>query len=567
MNLVIAITFSVIIAIGLIYYIADLKHNVQELKSDCRQKDTELRNAQEKLQQAIANTNTEKALLLHQLNGKDVDLQSSQDQIQQLNRLLNDRNATITDLNGKLQLMQFGNADITRRLKDAEDQINSLKYLLEAERKRNNELAGMEITPEFLEARKAVYDKDIPFVFISGGAGTGKSQFIKYVLQANVPDLAVVAPTGLAARNANGRTIHSLFAFKPAPYATLQSIPKSYSRQQIHTLLSIKTLVIDEISMVRADLLDLIDAALRKLHGSTLPFGGVKIVAVGDLHQLPPVVDDGVKSKFNADASVAFEHWKSPFFFSAEVMQNREIKYCRFTKQFRQKDELDYCSMLNTIRTTVSQDALDYFNKRHDPSAPPSVPRIFPTNNAVDSYNEKMLTRLPGNTVSYKATKKGTYHSMRESDLPVPSVLTLKKGAQVMFVKNSGNWRNGTLGVVEDLDPTTNAVLVKSYDDGNTYGVSYDTWEDFQFDRDGKLQLCGEYSQIPLVPAWAFTIHKTQGLTFRELAVDLSKTFDFGMCYVALSRTSNLQNLYLNGRLNQSIVKVSPEVLQFYNSL
>ena len=440
---------------------------------------------------------------------------------------------------------------------------------LDRERERGNHLSMMNITQEFRIAREAVYDDRMPFVFISGGAGTGKSQFVKYVLDQNADDILFVAPTGIAARNINGLTIHSCFHFKPAPWATSQSLPDhEYKLQRFDFLRNIRTLVIDEISMVRADMLDLICAALMIARRDNRPFGGVKIVAVGDLYQLPPVVD----GKMNPDLEKRFserknpapwESWSSPWFFSAHCLKGMPIQYVEFTHQFRQKvSEREYAGMLNRLRVSCDRDVLSFFNRRVE-FADADVPRVFPTNAAVDARNRQMLARLSSPAFLFTGVCEGTFKGMKDPELPVPRKLELKIGAKVMFVKNGQHWKNGSMGIVTALTPTT--ADVKCEGDSTTYTVQSETWEDYQFDKRGKLYTAGTYSQMPLVLAWAFTVHKTQGLTFRKLAYDPNNTFDVGMAYVALSRTTSIDGLYLENRLTTNHVRQDGDVKEFYN--
>jgi ATP-dependent exoDNAse (exonuclease V) alpha subunit len=445
-----------------------------------------------------------------------------------------------------------------------------LRRRLDRERERGNHLSMMNITQEFRIAREAANDDRVPFLFISGGAGTGKSQFVKYVLDQNADDILFVAPTGIAARNINGLTIHSCFHFKTAPWATAESLPAhQYNQQRFDFLRNIRILVIDEISMVRADMLDLICVALMIARHDNRPFGGVKIVAVGDLYQLPPVVDEkmnpGLEKRFSEKENpVPWESWSSPRFFSAHCLKNMSIQYVEFTHQFRQKvSEREYAGMLNRLRVGCDRDMLQFFNRRVE-FADADVPRVFPTNAAVDARNRQMLAGLSSPAFLFTGVCEGTFEGMKDPELPVPRKLELKVGAKVMFVKNGSHWKNGSMGVVTALTPTT--VDVKCEDDGATYPVQNETWEDYQFDKRGKLYIAGTYSQIPLVPAWAFTVHKTQGLTFRRLAFDPSNTFDVGMVYVALSRTTSIGGLYLEQRLTVDHVRQDGDVKEFYEN-
>ena len=459
--------------------------------------------------------------------------------------------------------------DLEQQLSNFDNLTNSLRRLLAIEKERNSQLAQMEITQEFLIARSAVYDMDVPFVFISGGAGTGKSQFLKYVLDSKDPSIAMVSPTGLAAKNIGGRTIHSCFSFPQAPYATPNSLPDhKYQQESYNFLRKINILVIDEISMVRSDMLDLLSLALKTARGDERAFGGVKIVVVGDLYQLPPIVSTkefpDLNAMFSASIPAEFKCWKTRWFFDALTMTNMPIQYIEFTKQFRQKgDQYEYAAALNRIRLGCDQETLNYFNQRVCP-APDNIPHIFPCIKMVREHNQKMLSRLPGDTFTYEGKCTGTFSQYEENDLPVPSRLELKVGALVMFVQNNEYWRNGSMGIVRRMDK--DCVEVQCDDDGVLRSVSATEWEDNQFDKDGNLIVVGTYTQIPLVHAWAFTVHKTQGLTFDTLAFDPKRIFDDGMAYVALSRTKSIDGLFLLSPLLPEHIRQHPDVKKFYSN-
>lgn len=428
----------------------------------------------------------------------------------------------------------------------------------------------MEITAEFIEAKRLIYDTDAPFIYISGGAGTGKSFFINNLLD-HSETTAFIAPTGLSARNIKGKTIHSFFGFSTATpvacQATLNSL--NYTGRKYDFLKRLEILVIDEISMVRSDMLDLICAALMIARGNTLLFGGVKIVAVGDLYQLPPVVDTKKHPElgkvFSSDPKdvAPWKRWKSSWFFDAQCLKECDITYVEFTKQFRQASDAVYADHLNQIRSGFSDKALAYFNRAQKSLVDKNVPRIFNRKKPALDYNRNMLKHLPGEAVVYEAEVEGIFWEYNETDLPAPRRLELKPGASVMFVKNSNYWKNGTLGIVVSLD--RDSAVVRNLDDQQDYPVYPETWDEYSLNDD---KFCiGLYKQLPLTLAWAFNVHKMQGLTFDRIVYNPSGWNLPGMVYVALSRTRSLEGLYLEAPLNADNIRQDGLVQEFYNNL
>ena len=454
--------------------------------------------------------------------------------------------------------------------KELKEKNHYLKELLKAEEERRHTLSNIEITSEFIEAKRLIYKTDAQFIFISGGAGTGKSFFINNLLDRS-ENTAFIAPTGLAARNIKGKTIHSFFGFSiKTPFACRESISRfQYVTENYDFLRKLKILVIDEISMVRSDMLDLICAALMLARNDSRLFGGVKIVAVGDLYQLPPVVDEKKYSNLGEIFSAApedvipWERWRSCWFFDAQCLKSCKISFIEFTKQFRQSSDVIYANYLNEIRSGFSDKALAYFNQAHR-SSPPNkhIPRIFNHKKPALNYNEEMLDHLPGKAITYEAVASGIYTEYNESDLPVPLHLKLKPGASVMFVRNSEHWQNGTLGVVVSLNP--DSAVVRNLDNKQEYLVYPETWS--EYNQEGTTCI-GRYEQLPLILAWAFNVHKMQGLTFDQIVYNPSGWVLPGMIYVALSRTRSLNGLYLEAPLNSSNIQQNGLVREFYNQL
>jgi len=448
------------------------------------------------------------------------------------------------------------------------DDQNKLIHELDQEKERCHILATSEITPEFIHAQQIIENaKDNPFVLITGGAGTGKSHFVRYILARNFAT-AIVAPTGIAALNIGGRTIHSYFKFPIAPYATPQLIPDIRERTDLQTL---RRLVIDEISMVRADLLDLIDHTLRRVNNTDVPFGGVQIIAVGDLFQLPPVVEDEIAERFAAPArdAVLWDKWPSCFFFDAFCMKEISLCHVEFTKVFRQiKGEQNYVQHLNDLREFRHiEECLEYFNQRCQPP-PAETTIVFPHRKSAQNCNDCELQKLPGASTVFKAAKTGSFLHCDVIELPVSEYLVLKPEARVMFVKNHPalEWVNGTLGIITAIiDEST--VEVKNIFSGKKYQVQPAIWEETCYNSRHRLEVIGTYQQIPLVLAWAFTVHKVQGMTLPSLVYSPQGTFGAGMVYVAMSRTKRLENLYLKSPIRFEDIRVSECVKRFHEDL
>jgi len=387
-------------------------------------------------------------------------------------------------------------------------------------------------------------------VFVTGRAGTGKSMLLTYFREHTDKNIAVVAPTGVGAVNVGGQTVHSFFGFRPD--ITVGKIKKGYQKVRNAKLYrELEALVIDEISMVRADLLDCVDQFLR-LHGPRrgVPFGGEQMIFIGDLYQLPPVVTSQERAVFES-------HYDSPYFFSARVMAEAEFEIVELTKIYRQKDS-EFIDILNAVRNkSVTEAHLKLLNTRHDPGfeAPDEEFYIYltTTNAKAAAVNEASLARLPGKEITYQAAISGEFE---EKSAPAPKVLCVKKGAQVMLVNNDreGRWINGTVGRIVGIDRGNAGegdILTVELGDGELVEVLPYTWEMYQFYYDEKeksvdSKTAGSFTQYPLTLAWAITIHKSQGKTFEKAIVDFDRgTFAHGQAYVALSRCVSLPGLVL----------------------
>lgn len=424
-------------------------------------------------------------------------------------------------------------------------------------------------------------------VFLTGRAGTGKTTFLHHLVKHTYKNVMVAAPTGIAAINANGVTLHSLFqmpfgAFVPknvaaetipltVPINTPASLFKDFqmSKYKRDLLRELELLIIDEVSMVRADLLDMVDSILRHVRfgGKHLPFGGVQILFIGDLLQLPPVVKD---------EEVAFlkQFYPSMHFFNAWALQQSPPIYIELNKIYRQDDSV-FIDLLNAIRNnSATPTQINYLNKQYNPNFEPSQEdeyiQLTTHNYKADSINAAALEKLPTKKRVYKAEIKGDYP---ENLYPVEQDLQLKKDAQVMFIKNdlSGEHRyfNGKIGKVAELKKDTIKVVFK--DKTDTIEVEKYTWENKRYTLNketGEIEerIVGQFIHYPIRLAWAVTIHKSQGLTFEKAIIDVSKAFAPGQVYVALSRLRTLNGLVLSTPIPYKTFETDQDIEEFSNS-
>ena len=385
-------------------------------------------------------------------------------------------------------------------------------------------------------------------IFLTGKAGTGKTTFLKAVKEHSSKRMIVVAPTGVAAVNANGVTIHSFFQLPLTPYVPGTTIRDRYDfrKEKRRIIRTLDMLVIDEISMVRSDLLDAIDFVLRRYRDHTKPFGGVQLLMIGDLQQLTPVVTP-------KDEQILGTHYDTPYFFGSKALQLVSYVTIQLTHVFRQQDDT-FISILNHIRDGhPTTDDIATLNTRHKPLLIPKAEdgyiRLTTHNRLADSYNENALLKLPGQRFSFDAEVSGEFP---ENNYPVEAQLVLKEGAQVMFVKNdaSGNHRyyNGRIGHVVKI--SGDGIEVKCPGDDAPIKVERDVWENTKYvinDQTKTIdsEVLGTFKQYPLRLAWAITIHKSQGLTFEHAIIDAAQSFAPGQVYVALSRCKSLEGLVL----------------------
>lgn len=423
----------------------------------------------------------------------------------------------------------------------------------------------IELNPQFEHVLNFVNQTN-HLVFLTGKAGTGKTTLLKYIREHTVKQIAVVAPTGVAAINAGGSTIHSFFQFPFAPFLPAlkenneQDFSKSnlpalkYNSLRLSIFRKLELLVIDEISMVRADLLDQIDITLRhtrkKWH---LPFGGVQVMLIGDMHQLPPVVQQ--------------EEWKilegvyqSPYFFDSLVIRNNKPVYIELEKIYRQKEE-NFIEILNKVRNN-NLDAKDFdlLNAHYNPDLSKEFIQnnitLTTHNKKADEINTGLLNGLPGKAYRFKCKVEGTFG---EKNYPADEELVLKEGARVMFLKNNTekNYYNGKIGIITFINDEK--IKVKCEEDYGEIEVSKETWTNVSYtvnkqSKGLEEEIIGTFSQFPLRLAWAITIHKSQGLSFDKVIIDAAASFSAGQVYVALSRCRGLSGLTLSSKISKNVL-------------
>ncbi len=431
-----------------------------------------------------------------------------------------------------------------------------------------NDFDHVEINPQFRRALDAM-EAGERHVFVTGKAGTGKSTLLEYFRAVTGRRVAVVAPTGVAALNVKGQTIHSFFGFKTdVTPDTVKKVSKGSERFEL--LKKLQTLVVDEVSMVRADFLDCVERSLR-LNGPHpgARFGGVKMVFIGDLYQLPPVVTPAERALFEG-------RYESPYFFSAGVFGDPEfdLDFIELEKIYRQTDG-DFIELLNAIRNrSADEEDLERLNARCDPDFEPS-PEDFTvvltsTNDQAFQLNRARLEGLRGRAKRYAGAVEGDFEA---SSLPTDEVLELKKDAQVMLLVNDrmGQFVNGTIGRVVDFlsAPEESDHVLVELPDGDEVEVGPFTWEIFRYDYDrdsGKISAepVGSFTQYPLKLAWAVTIHKSQGKTFDRVVIDVGRgTFAHGQVYVALSRCRTFDGIVLKRPIKAGHIRMDWRVVRF----
>lgn len=397
-------------------------------------------------------------------------------------------------------------------------------------------------------------------LFLTGKAGTGKTTFLRRLKTESSKRIIVVAPTGIAAINAEGVTIHSFFQLSFAPFipdAQYKTKEQQYrfSKQKIRVIQNIDTLVIDEISMVRADLLDAVDSVLRRFRKNQQPFGGVQMVMIGDLGQLAPVAKDD-------EWQLLSRYYETPYFFSSLALKRTRYAIVELKTVYRQND-LRFLDILNKVRDNCADaSVLQALNSRYIPNFQPRAEegyiRLTTHNFQAQHVNDHQLSLLPGQPYTYKAEITGKYPEML---FPTEETLTLKKDAQVMFVKNDSKpakeYYNGMIGTVTEINDKH--FFVRAKDTEAVIKVEPEQWDNTRYvinEQTNEIaeEVDGTFTQFPVKPAWAITVHKSQGLTFDRAIIDVQRAFTHGQTYVALSRCRTLEGLVLSAPLPQSAI-------------
>ncbi|MDP2631695.1 MAG: AAA family ATPase [Candidatus Uhrbacteria bacterium] len=420
------------------------------------------------------------------------------------------------------------------------------------------------VTKEFKSAFDAIENTNNN-IFLTGRAGTGKSTLLKYFRSKTKKKYVVLAPTGVAALNVKGQTIHSFFGFHPK---IDKHLVHKTANENLQFFEQIETIVIDEISMVRADLLDCVDRALRlNRDRPKQAFGGVQMIFIGDLFQLPPVVTNEEQFRFETE-------YPSPYFFSSYAIEETQIKVIELQKVHRQKEQA-FIELLNNIRSGQMQiDDIETWNKRHDPFFDPThesdyVVHLTTTNKMAADRNNFELKKLSGKEWTLKAQSMGDLGTRK---MPSEATIKVKTGARIMFTTNdpSKRWVNGTLGTIRGISNqglSKNPILDVELEDGKRVEVGQHKWEIFEYNYNGdnfEEGVVGSYSQYPIALAWAVTIHKAQGKTFDKVLVDVGwGAFAHGQMYVALSRCTRLSGITLLKPFKTKDVIVDRAVLDF----
>ena len=406
-----------------------------------------------------------------------------------------------------------------------------------------------------LDVARFIVEKTDMSLFLTGKAGTGKTTFLREVVRYTKKKCIVLAPTGIAAVNAGAMTIHSFFQFGLGPFVQGVIEPKSdfrINKSKLELIRHLQLLIIDEVSMVRADLMDHIDVELRRIRRNSKSFGGVQLLMIGDLQQLPPIAHGG-------EDELLRQYYRTLYFFSSTALKSMKYSCIELKNVYRQTDR-HFIDILNHARdcTLTSQDISD-LNARYIPGFSPKPEdgyiRLMTHNRQVDYINAAEMEKLDSKPYTFVAAVTGTFP---EESYPTADSLTLKKGAQVMFIKNDPERRfiNGTLGEVKSIDK--NSIAVRLAESGTVIDVEPMEWQNirYQFNEESKeisSKQIGRFKQYPLKAAWAITVHKSQGLTFDKAIINVHAAFSPGQAYVALSRCRTLDGLVLSSPVSASV--------------
>ena len=397
-------------------------------------------------------------------------------------------------------------------------------------------------------------------LFLTGKAGTGKTTFLRRLKEQSPKRMVILAPTGIAAINAGGVTIHSFFQLSFAPFVPETTFNSSqthyrFSKEKRNIIRSMDLLVIDEISMVRADLLDAIDSALRRYRDREKPFGGVQLLMIGDLQQLAPVVKEN-------EWEMLKNYYETPYFFASRALRETVYMTIELKTVYRQSDTF-FLSLLNKIRENqADNEVLNELNRRYQPGFRPRKEegyiRLTTHNYQAQKVNDNELASLPGQTYSFRAEIDGTFP---EYLYPADEVLTIKAGAQIMFLKNDPSsekrYYNGMIGEVAAVNDA--GMIVRGKDNGNEFQLLPEEWGNYKYvlneeTKEITEEIEGTFRQYPIRLAWAITIHKSQGLTFERAIIDARNSFAHGQTYVALSRCKTLEGMVLESPLRREAI-------------
>jgi hypothetical protein len=441
------------------------------------------------------------------------------------------------------------------------------------------------------DTSNTIFEQAVTFVnqtnqhlFLTGKAGTGKTTFLKYIRENCYKKMAVLAPTGVAAINAGGVTIHSFFQLPFGTYLPTQKtvwggeFQNIYNKNQLlgklrfnsskrDLIRELDLLIIDEISMVRADVMDAVDAVLRSVRRRpNEPFGGLQVLFIGDMFQLPPVVKDN-------EWEMMSEFYNSPFFFDSHVVKEAMPVYIELKKIYRQSDQ-EFISILNNVRNnTCTEEDIDRLQHHYHPNFLPDRHEGFITltshNYKADAINQQELERLPNKMHKLEAKVSNEFP---EHAYPVDKVMYIKEGSQIMFIKNdkgeNRRYYNGKIGVIDRIDEYDKKIFVSFPNEKDLLEIEMETWRNIRYQYDNeqdevKEEELGTFSQYPIRLAWAVTIHKSQGLTFEKAIVDAGQSFAPGQVYVALSRLTNLDGLVLKSRITPASIMTDERILAF----
>jgi energy-coupling factor transporter ATP-binding protein EcfA2 len=437
---------------------------------------------------------------------------------------------------------------------------------------------------EFFYASDFV-NKTNKLLYLTGKAGTGKTTFLKYLRETTKKNIVVLAYTGVAAVNAGGETINSFFKINPSVYIPndkrLRTIADpddvdrstiynhfSYNREKLAVIRGLELLVIDEVSMVRCDLLDVVDRLLRVFRGRiNEPFGGVQVVLIGDTFQLPPI------ARFD-EWELLKPYYKSTFFFSSKVIEQNKPIYIELKKIYRQKEQ-EFIDLLNRVRINqVSDDELNLLNSKYNPTFLPNNNSNYITlathNNLVNDTNLKKLNEL---TTELKRFEASVIDIFPDNIMPTDRILQLKEGSQIMFIKNDRvkGYYSGQIAKIKKIEDNEIIVEFSDKDEIIEKTVEKHEWKNIKYSWDEqekriKEEVIGRFIQYPIKLAWAITVHKSQGLTFEKVIADLGNAFDSGQVYVALSRCTSFNGLVLRSRIRRNAIITNPQVLEFANN-